>query len=581
MPSFREDGELLSELRDALAKRNDRLNPGPRALAARNLIRRGQKVVAFTSTTEAAYDLQRDMERTNGLPMAPIFLLVRDLDPGHVDQILERLRMETGAAVLIADATGEEGLNLHFADGLIHADLPFSPVRLEQRIGRLDRYGRKRPDIEHVVTLPSDATDSPWKAWLDLLNDGFELFSKSLSEVQFLLPELEPLLEQELFLRGADGLRSLVPSVRERLKDEQTRLDEQYALDKMDATEGDSAPLFDSLRGADADEAAFAEPLDRWWTHGLQLERHVDSTRPDVFWVRWKPSTQVPNVPWRELFRAGLDTPLTFRRQVAVTHPAVKLVRPGMPLVDRQQEYLSWDDRGTAFATWRRILAWKRGSVRNWRGFRLSFLVEADVAAAEQQLSSRGDKFGVDRLSQEEVARALPNVRRRADALFPPSVSVIHLGADDLRIVDDPALLETLELPYSDPRLGEQYRDYNIGRNTETLSAVIDLDEFQDLCRDVRSQAEAALRAEAAFATRVANAAKEAERLIGDQNARLRRRHSAVLAETGADDASLRREIAVNEVLFACARKPRIHLDSIGFIILTNDEPPAAAMGAQ
>ena len=43
--------------------------------------------------------------------------------------------------ILVADDSAEDGLNLQDADAVVHARLPWSPNRLEQRIGRVDRYG--------------------------------------------------------------------------------------------------------------------------------------------------------------------------------------------------------------------------------------------------------------------------------------------------------------------------------------------------------------------------------------------------------------------------------------------------------
>ncbi|MEQ1854603.1 MAG: SNF2-related protein, partial [Chthoniobacteraceae bacterium] len=49
---------------------------------------------------------------------------------------------DRAARVLITDATGEEGFNLQFAKAVIFHDLPWAPMRLEQRLGRLDRIDR-------------------------------------------------------------------------------------------------------------------------------------------------------------------------------------------------------------------------------------------------------------------------------------------------------------------------------------------------------------------------------------------------------------------------------------------------------
>jgi len=68
------------------------------------------------------------------------------------------------ADVLISTETGSEGLNFQFCNNLINYDLPWNPMAVEQRIGRLDRIGQKK-DInvyslatkdtmeEHVVDL--------------------------------------------------------------------------------------------------------------------------------------------------------------------------------------------------------------------------------------------------------------------------------------------------------------------------------------------------------------------------------------------------------------------------------------------
>jgi len=61
-----------------------------------------------------------------------------------------------GADVLISTDTGAEGLNFQFCRNLINYDLPWNPMSVEQRIGRLDRIGQKR-EI-HVYSLATKDT---------------------------------------------------------------------------------------------------------------------------------------------------------------------------------------------------------------------------------------------------------------------------------------------------------------------------------------------------------------------------------------------------------------------------------------
>src|SRR5690606_10609607 len=46
--------------------------------------------------------------------------------------------------VLISTDAGGEGLNLQFCHIVINYDLPWNPMRIEQRIGRVDRIGQKK-----------------------------------------------------------------------------------------------------------------------------------------------------------------------------------------------------------------------------------------------------------------------------------------------------------------------------------------------------------------------------------------------------------------------------------------------------
>jgi SNF2 family DNA or RNA helicase len=60
------------------------------------------------------------------------------------------------AKIMISTETGCEGLNLQFCNKLINYDLPWNPMSVEQRIGRLDRIGQKR-DIE-IYSLATKGT---------------------------------------------------------------------------------------------------------------------------------------------------------------------------------------------------------------------------------------------------------------------------------------------------------------------------------------------------------------------------------------------------------------------------------------
>jgi len=49
--------------------------------------------------------------------------------------------------ILLSSEVGCEGLDFQFCDGLVNYDLPWNPMRVEQRIGRIDRYGQKSETV--------------------------------------------------------------------------------------------------------------------------------------------------------------------------------------------------------------------------------------------------------------------------------------------------------------------------------------------------------------------------------------------------------------------------------------------------
>lgn len=62
--------------------------------------------------------------------------------------------------LLIATDCGAEGLDLQRAGRVIHYDLPWTSVRLRQRVGRVNRVGQARPEIESILFIPEGRTGS-------------------------------------------------------------------------------------------------------------------------------------------------------------------------------------------------------------------------------------------------------------------------------------------------------------------------------------------------------------------------------------------------------------------------------------
>lgn len=61
--------------------------------------------------------------------------------------------------VLLSSEVGCEGLDFQFCDFLVNYDLPWNPMRIEQRIGRIDRYGQQSEAVAIVNFVTPDTVD--------------------------------------------------------------------------------------------------------------------------------------------------------------------------------------------------------------------------------------------------------------------------------------------------------------------------------------------------------------------------------------------------------------------------------------
>jgi superfamily II DNA or RNA helicase len=73
--------------------------------------------------------------------------------------ILARFQAAEGPCVLLTSEVGGEGLDMQFCRSLINYDLPWNPMKVEQRIGRIDRIGQKSPSVAVVSLICADTIE--------------------------------------------------------------------------------------------------------------------------------------------------------------------------------------------------------------------------------------------------------------------------------------------------------------------------------------------------------------------------------------------------------------------------------------
>ncbi|WP_027963424.1 DEAD/DEAH box helicase [Halalkalibacillus halophilus] len=85
--------------------------------------------------------------------------------------------------VLIATDALAEGLNLQFCHNMIHYDLPWNPMKLEQRIGRIDRYGQKE-NVSIFYLYMEDTIDT---RIMNILYKKLDAFRNVMGEIDQIL----------------------------------------------------------------------------------------------------------------------------------------------------------------------------------------------------------------------------------------------------------------------------------------------------------------------------------------------------------------------------------------------------------
>ena len=133
---------LLTELR--------RIGIGPRST---------ERVVVFAERIATLTWLAEHLREDLRLPADAVRVMHGSLSDVEQQEIVEQFRQaHTPVRVLVTGDVASEGVNLHAqCHELIHYDIPWSLIRIEQRNGRIDRYGQSvSPQITTLLLSPSD-----------------------------------------------------------------------------------------------------------------------------------------------------------------------------------------------------------------------------------------------------------------------------------------------------------------------------------------------------------------------------------------------------------------------------------------
>lgn len=299
---------------------------------------RSQKVLIFATFRHTIRYLARRLDDAGIGVVAISGDTPVDLRPVHI----ARFRDDPAITVMLSSRVGSEGLDFQFCSTVVNYDLPWNPMEVEQRIGRLDRIGQESDTILIVNFWTQNTIE---ERILRRLYDRIGIFKRSIGDLEVILGEITATVQKEL-IRA-----SLSAEEVERAVEQVARVIEERKS-SIETLEASAARFV----GVDTffDEEVAAIRKKRRYVTGEQLQRfvldflhnHAPRTRLD-----YDPETQigalVPDEQLRALLRqggragdalaivggVGTKVPVTFDSQTAFRRPGIEFLNVLHPLI--------------------------------------------------------------------------------------------------------------------------------------------------------------------------------------------------------------------------------------------------------
>jgi len=263
--------------------------------------------------------------------------------------------------VLISTDAGGEGLNLQFAHVVVNYDLPWNPMKVEQRIGRVDRIGQCRPV----------------RAFNFALEDSVELRVREVLEAklavileEFGVDKLSDVLDSSDVDADFDRLYMDALSNPERARERAETFSETLRERAREAREG--ANVLGS--GSTPDPNAARRVADHqlpFWTERLTLgwlRAHAgdgaQARRLDRGWsLRWPDGHETPRATFARAVADGDGCSLITVEEPRLREPLTRLpvFVPGQPIASLELPAISDKVSGT-WSLWRVSLYTDRGA---------------------------------------------------------------------------------------------------------------------------------------------------------------------------------------------------------------------------
>jgi ATP-dependent helicase HepA len=486
--------------------------------------------------------------------------------------------------VIVCDHRAEEGINLQGGSKLvIHFDLPIEPNRIEQRMGRVDRYGSGYA-IKSIVIL--DEGSKYQLSWFSVLDKALGVFDRSISSLQYLVEDQIQQLKGGVFAEGLETIEALVDRLggaTGMVAKELKLVDQQDGLDELSPlAESDLGMIFDidaewdNIRRSTISWACDTLLFGQVSEPKLVPDRPTDTPFRFQYRVpgRGGQVTLIPISGFMDDFLGALDyedprsnanQPLSYphlsRRQSAVKSNT-RLIRYGDDFIEALKSFSDLDDRGRSYAMWRQVHE-DFVEADNQMYFRFDFLIEVGLDHAESVLEESP-------VTLTDTVRSA--ISRRGDALFPPLVVQVWIDEEG----DEPStefVARYLTTAFDKHGKNGIYIDTNLKSLRFRSLMEVAPDSFvnwDERCVRMRERAKAILIARPSLGDAKVAAMQRArieDEVREAQLATRIRMLDGVEAESEQEQLTL--ETNLNAALYKGIETPSIKVDVAGMVILT------------
>jgi ATP-dependent helicase HepA len=366
LSAIRADIASLLDQASTLGPHDPKVEAFVQVLSAKDKLANNKALVFSTFRHTLAY-LARHVQRT-GMRYGLIHGAVPDEERSDLRRRFALPKEDVDALdVLLSSEVGCEGLDFQFCDFLVNYDLPWNPMRIEQRIGRIDRYGQKSEAVAIVNFVTPGTVDA----------DIYERCLWRIGVFQHAVGGTEEILgEITRELHAIAERFDLTPAEREsrlrQLADNGIRQirEEQELESKQVELFGLNVPNQSWRQEIEAAESYWLAPTALQHCVTLYLAQRLDQEQDYLLGekalktlrlnqearaklladFRMLPrATETVTREWEKWLKGGLPTlSITFDQATATAHPKAVHLSVTHPLVRQAAHYLRLDEAGYA-----------------------------------------------------------------------------------------------------------------------------------------------------------------------------------------------------------------------------------------